>query len=204
MLFDNLLTLRRWDSAFLVIQNLLKSGWVTNVTNILTREGLRAGLGAIHMEMLLCVNAYVLHSFGQLTTWILWMMCLKPGLRVEKSKNAALVFSYGQRICIFCILMTPLSHPLTCSHRPLNAANLNNNNNNNSGLPAYVPAAEVIEPIRVTRAKYYAPLPLRWAKKDYGQPASHFSSSSSYVQFLFLRTANCGFSYKPKRETLPV
>ena len=34
---------------------------------------------------------------------------------------------------------------------------------------ACVFAAEDIEPISVTMAKYYAPLPLRWAKKDYGQ-----------------------------------
>ena len=54
------------------------------------------------------------------------------------------------------------------------------NNNNNSGLHACVCAAEDIEPIRVTRAKYYAPLP----KKDYGQPTSHFHLF--VVRFLLL------------------
>ena len=95
---------------------------------------------------------------------------LKPGLRVEKSENAALVFSCGRRICILCASMTPSPQPSTSGHRPLNPATSHNNNNNNGGLNACVHAAEDIEPIRVSRAKYYAPLPLHWAKKDYGQP----------------------------------
>ena len=36
-------------------------------------------LRGIHMERLLCVNAHVLHCFGQSSTWI-----LKLGLRGEK------------------------------------------------------------------------------------------------------------------------
>ena len=100
---------------------------------------------------------------------------LKPGLGVENAGNAVLAFSCGQRIHILCVTMTPSPHPSTCNLRPLNPApSHNNNNNNNGGLYACVCAAEDVEPIRVTRAKYYAPLPLCWAKKDYGQPTSHF------------------------------
>ena len=58
---------------------------------------------------------------------------LKPGLRVEKCENSTLAFSCGQRI-------------------------LHTHNNNNGGLHACVHAAEDIEPVRVTRAKYSAPL----------------------------------------------
>ena len=72
--------------------------------------------------------------------------------------------------------MMPSPRPSTSSLQTLNRAmshHNNNNNNNNGGLHACVDAAEDIEPIRVTRAKYSAPLSLRWAKKDYGQPTSH-------------------------------
>ena len=61
---------------------------------------------------------------------------LKPGVRVEKSKNAALVFSCGRRICILCI--TPSSHHSTSSLQPLNPAT-SHNNNNNGGLHACEP-----------------------------------------------------------------
>ena len=53
-------------------------------------------------------------------------------------------------------------------------------NNNNGRLHACVHAAEDTEPIRVTRAKYYAPLPLRWAK------GLLTSSSSCCVSVWFL------------------
>ena len=92
---------------------------------------------------------------------------LKPGLRVEKSEN--LVFWCGQRICILCVSMTPSPHPSTSSLQTLNP--VSSHNNNNGGLHACVRAAEGT--IRVTRAKYYAALPPRWAKKDYGQLTSH-------------------------------
>ena len=39
-------------------------------------------LRGIHMERLLCVNAHVLHCFGQSSTWI-----LKLGLRGKKKKK---------------------------------------------------------------------------------------------------------------------
>ena len=76
---------------------------------------------------------------------------LKPGLRV-----------------------TPSPHPSTSSLQPLNPAMSHHNNNNIGGLHACVRSAEDIEPIRVTRTKYSAPLPLRYAKEDYGHPTSHF------------------------------
>ena len=53
------------------------------------------------MEMLFCVNAHFLHCLGQSSTCkrSAWKdTFLKPGLRVEKSKNDALAFSCGQRI----------------------------------------------------------------------------------------------------------
>ena len=58
------------------------------------------------------------------------------GLRVEKSENAALLFSCGQRICILSETMMPLPHPSTSSLWPLNPATSHNNNNsnNNGGL----------------------------------------------------------------------
>ena len=123
---------------------------------------------------------------------------LKPGLRVEKSENAALAFSCGQRIHILCMSMTPTPHPSTSSLWPLNPAP--SRNNNNGRLHACVLAAEDIEPIRVTRAKYYAPLPLGWAKKDYGQPTSHFClllilfGFSFYCLFVYSTQALCACS----------
>ena len=63
---------------------------------------------------------------------------LKPGLRVEKSKNAALAFSCGQRIRILSETMMPSPRPSTSSLRPLNPATSHNNNNNNGGLHACV------------------------------------------------------------------
>ena len=74
----------------------------------------------------------------------------------------------------------------TPSLRPLNPATSHNNNNNNGGLRACVHAAEDIEPIRVTRVKYYAPLPLRWAKQDYGQPHTPHHFRSTAKGFLLL------------------
>ena len=68
-------------------------------------------------------------------------------------------------------------HRSTSSLRPLNPAtshNNSNNNNNNGGQHACVGAAEDIEPIRVTRAKYSAALLLRWAEKVYGWLTRHF------------------------------
>ena len=85
---------------------------------------------------------------------------LKPGFRVEKSENAALAFSCAWRIRILYVSMTPSAHPSTSSLRALNPTT-SHNNNNNGGLHACVHAAEDIEPIMVTRAKYSAPLPLR-------------------------------------------
>ena len=120
---------------------------------------------------------------------------LKPSLWVEKFENADLAFSCGQRILILCVSMTPSPHPSTSSLQPLNPETPHDNNN--GGLHACVHAAEDIEPIRVTRAKYYAPLPLRWAKKDYGQPTSHFHlllvvfGFSFYCLFLYSAQALC-------------
>ena len=77
---------------------------------------------------------------------------LKPGVRMAKFENAALAFSFGQRIRILCISMMPSPHPSTSSLPPLNPAmshnnnNNNNNNNKNSGLHACVHADEDIEP----------------------------------------------------------
>ena len=106
----------------------------------------------------------VSHRFGQSPKCKLTF--LKPDLRVEKSKNAALAFLNGRRSAHFAYRWRHRPTP-----RPLNpSTSHNNNNNNNGGLHACVHAAEDIEPIR---AKYSAPLPLRWAKKDYGQPTSH-------------------------------
>ena len=114
-----------------------------------------------------------MHRFGRLSTSILWSHFFETWSQGEKCENAALAFSCGQRICILCVSMMPSPHPSTSSLWPLNPA-MSHNNNNNGGLCACVCAAEDIDPIRVTRAKYYAPLPLRWAKKDYGQTTNHF------------------------------
>ena len=89
------------------------------------------------------------------------------------TENAALAFSCGQRIRTLCVSMTPSPHPSTSSLRPLNPVT-SLNNNNNGKLHACVRAAEDIEPIKVTRAKYSVPLPTCWVKKDYGQPINHF------------------------------
>ena len=83
----------------------------------------------------------------------------KPGLREEKPKNVTVAFSRGLQISILCVSMMPSPHPSSASLRPLNPAP--SHNNNNGGLHACVRAAEHIERIRVTRAKYCAPLPLR-------------------------------------------
>ena len=58
---------------------------------------------------------------------------LKPGLRVEKSENAALAFLCGQWICILSVSMMPTPHPSTSSLWPLNPA-MSHNNNDNGGL----------------------------------------------------------------------
>ena len=84
----------------------------------------------------------------------------KPGLRVEIYENSALAFSCGLRIPILCVLMKPSTHPSTSSLRSLNSTT--SCNNNNVRRHAWVHAAEDIEPIMVTREKYYAPLPLHW------------------------------------------
>ena len=77
---------------------------------------------------------------------------LKTGLRVETSKNAALPFLCGQRICILFKTMTPSPYPSTSCLRPLNPTTSHNNNNNNGGLHACVCAAEDIEPcLQLTR-----------------------------------------------------
>ena len=113
------------------------------------------------METLLCVNAHFA------LFWLIVHMApfLKSGLRVaENAENAVLAFSCGRRICILCTSMTPSPHPSTCSLRPLNPTT-SRKNNNNGGLHSCVHPAEDIEPVRVTRAKYSAPLPRCWAKK---------------------------------------
>ena len=75
---------------------------------------------------------------------------LKTGLRVEKSENAALPFSFGQRIRILSEIMTPSPHPSTSCLRPLSPAT--SHNNNNGGLHAHVHGAEHIEPfLQLTR-----------------------------------------------------
>ena len=78
--------------------------------------------------------------------------------------------------------------PSTSNLRPLiPATSHNNNNNNNGGLHARVRAAEDIEPIRVTRAKFSAPLPLRWAKKDcYVRFLLLLSVCKPYTSFLYM------------------
>ena len=81
-------------------------------------------------------------------------------------ENGALAFSCGRRICMLCVSMAPSPRPSTSSLRPLH--------NNSGGLHACVRAAEDIEPFRVTRAKYSAPLPLHWVKKDYGHRLAIF------------------------------
>ena len=81
--------------------------------------------------------------------------------------------------------------------RPHNPTTSHNHNNENGGLHACVCAAEDIEPIRVSRVKYSAPLPLHWAKKDYGQPTSHFRllllvfGFSFYCLFVYSAQALC-------------
>ena len=94
--------------------------------------------------------------------------------------------------------------PSTSNLRPLNpATSHNNNNNNNNGLHACDRAAEDIEPIRVTRTKYSAALSLRWAKKDYGQPTSHFLLPLAvfffYCLFVYSTQAlcTCSATYRP-------
>ena len=70
--------------------------------------------------------------------------------------------------------MTPSPHPSTSRLRPLNPATSRKKQLQQQWrLHACVHAAEDIELIRVTRAKYSAPLPQWWAKRDYGQPTSH-------------------------------
>ena len=81
---------------------------------------------------------------------------LKPGLRVEKLKISLSCSRVDSKSAYFVYWW---------HHRP--APPPQNNNNNNGGLRARVGAAEDIEPIRVTTAKYSE-------KKDYGQPTSHF------------------------------
>ena len=108
---------------------------------------------------------------------------LKPAHRVETFENTALAVLFGQWIRILCVSMTPSPHPSTSSLRPLNPALChNNNNNNNGGLHACVHATEDIEPIRVIRA----PLPLRWTKKDYGEPHTPHHFISTAKGFLLL------------------
>ena len=71
---------------------------------------------------------------------------LKTGLRVEKSENAALLFSWG-----LSNMMTPSPRPSTSCLWPLNPTT-SHNNNNNGGLHARVRAAEDIEPfLQLTR-----------------------------------------------------
>ena len=55
-----------------------------------------------------------------------------------------------------------IPHLSTSSLQPLNPAPSHNNNNNNNGGLACVCATKDIGPIMVTRAKYYAALPLDW------------------------------------------
>ena len=54
---------------------------------------------------------------------------LKPGLRVEKSENAALPFSFWWRIHILSETMTPSPRPSTSSLRLWPPTSHNNNNN---------------------------------------------------------------------------
>ena len=83
--------------------------------------------------------------------------------------------------------------PHPCRLRPVNPTTSHNNkNNNDGGLHAFVYAADGIEPIMVTRAKYFAPLPLCWAKKDYGQLTSHFHF---LLHVVFSFSSNCLFVY---------
>ena len=63
----------------------------------------------------------------------------------------------------------------------INLSHNNDDNNNNGGLHACVGAAEDIEPIRVTRTKYSAALPRRWAEKVLWTTDEPFSSSTCCV-----------------------
>ena len=81
------------------------------VTSALYRGLLR---GRPHGNILLCKRTFCIvladrpHGSCKRTF-------LEPGLRVEKSENAALAFLCGQRIRIISISMTPLPHPATSS-----------------------------------------------------------------------------------------
>ena len=132
------------------------------------------------------------HRFGRSSAWILWTHFFETCSEGEK-----IAFSRGRRMRILCVLTAPSPRPSTSSLRPLNPAtsrNNNNNSNNSGGLHACVRTAEDIEPIRVTRAKYYAPLPPRWAKKDYGQQTNHFHLLLAELGFSFY----CLFVYSVK------
>ena len=119
---------------------------------------------------------------------------LVSGFRVEKSKNAAVAFTCGQQNRILGILMMSSPHSSTSGLRPLNPAMPHNNNNGR--LHACVFAAEDIEP---TRTKYYAPLPLHWAKRIMDNLLAIFiffflCSVSPSVVCLYTHTALCACS----------
>ena len=114
--------------------------------------------GAVHMEMLLCVNSHFASFCPIVHMDPVNTFFFKRGPRVEKSENAALSFSCGRRIRILWVSM------IRSSLQPLNPATYhddNNNKNNNVGLYACVHAAVDVEHIRFTRGKKnFAPLPL--------------------------------------------
>ena len=116
----------------------------TNILETMPRKTEEKKIVLVRVDSaLLCKHtcfAYRSHGSWKRSAWKCTF--LKPGLRVEKSKNAALAFSCGRWIHI--LGRTPLpspspsSHPLTTSLRPVNTAVSHNNNNNNGGLHACV------------------------------------------------------------------
>ena len=117
--------------------------------------------------------------FGRSSTWTHVYETWSRGGKIWKRRPCILVWT----------VRTPSPSRSTSSLQPFNPTTSHDDNSNNGRLRAC--AAEDIEPIRVTRTKYSAHLPLRWAKG--------LSSSSSCVRFLFY----CLFVYNAQASALP-
>ena len=109
---------------------------------------------------------------------------LKPGLRVEKCENAARAFSFGRWIPILCESITPSPHPSTSPLWPLNPVTTTTTTMADYML-VFVPQ-KILSLSGLIGQNIYAPLPLCWVKKDYGQPTSHFLLLLLLVFCLFL------------------
>ena len=169
--------------------HLLTSSWSQSPTaeystEITRRQCFQQELwGLVHMETLLCVNSHVFASFclivhvDPIINTLFWNLIS----RWKNSKTPPLCSCVDSESAY--LSMTPSPRPSTSRLRPLNptTSQNNNNNNNNGGLRACVGAAEDTEPIRVTRAKYSAALPLHWAEKDHGRPTSHFCTQALWA-----------------------